>query len=514
MTFKTSITLLSIGFSTLTATPALADITADDLWNSYQTIAETVGGELTATTTRDGNKVRFSEAKLNFSLDFPEGSASVALFYPTLSYTDNADGTVAMDMDGDHLYKVVITGLNPDTDTMSAEFVLNYSDAELIASGSPDEITFTYAMDAYRFGLQNLTANNIPELEDFAFSFTGEGSGLNGSSRITLGDLVTITDRAKVSSLNYNAQMKDQSGIETVTSATYTDMASDVSVALPTGGMSITNLAAALKQGLSLDSSGTYGASSTQTSAQLDGEEVMSQSMTGGASTGRVSANKDAIQMTGKVADVSIDVAAGAGFPFDLSAKLAQLGMDIKMPVTASEAPQDYTVALSLGDLTVNEELWSLFDPAAVLPREPATIDVDLTGQTTVFQDFMNFAKMMELSDNDVPLELNALTIKNFLISAAGASLSATGDFAFNNDDLTSFDGIPAPSGSAEVQISGANGLIDKLIEMGLIAESDAMGARMMMGMLAVPGEGEDSLKSNLEITEDGQILANGQRIK
>ena len=188
--------------------------------------------------------------------------------------------------------------------------------------------------------------------------------------------------------------------------------------------------------------------------------------------------------------------------------------MDIKMPVTASEAPQDYTVALSLGDLTVNEELWSLFDPTAVLPREPATIDVDLTGQTTVFQDFMNFAKMMELSDNDVPLELNALTIKNFLISAAGASLSATGDFAFNNDDLTSFDGIPAPSGSAEVQISGANGLIDKLIEMGLIAETDAMGARMMMGMLAVPGEGEDSLKSNLEITEDGQILANGQRIK
>jgi len=155
-----------------------------------------------------------------------------------------------------------------------------------------------------------------------------------------------------------------------------------------------------------------------------------------------------------------------------------------------------------------------LFDPAAVLPRDPATIDVNLTGQTTVFQDFMNFAKMMELSNDDVPLELNALTVKNFLISAAGASLSGTGDFAFNNDDLTSFDGMPAPSGSAELQIAGANGLIDKLIQMGLIAESDAMGARMMMGMLAVPGDGDDTLKSKLEITEDGQILANGQRIK
>ena len=121
---------------------------------------------------------------------------------------------------------------------------------------------------------------------------------------------------------------------------------------------------------------------------------------------------------------------------------------------------------------------------------------------------------MMELSGGDTPLELNALTIKNVLISAAGASLSGTGDFTFNNDDLVSFDGLPAPSGTADIQISGANGLIDKLIQMGLIEESDAMGARMMMGMLAAPGDGDDTLKSKLEITEDGQVLANGQRIK
>lgn len=40
------------------------------------------------------------------------------------------------------------------------------------------------------------------------------------------------------------------------------------------------------------------------------------------------------------------------------------------------------------------------------------------------------------------------------------------------------------------------------------------MGARMMMGMLAVPGEAEDTLTSKIEISEDGQIHANGQRIK
>ena len=49
---------------------------------------------------------------------------------------------------------------------------------------------------------------------------------------------------------------------------------------------------------------------------------------------------------------------------------------------------------------------------------------------------------------------------------------------------------------------------------MGFVSANDAMGARMMMGMFAVPGEGEDSLKSRIEINGQGQILANGQRIR
>ena len=109
---------------------------------------------------------------------------------------------------------------------------------------------------------------------------------------------------------------------------------------------------------------------------------------------------------------------------------------------------------------------------------------------------------------------LNAVTIQELLVSAAGAKLTGTGDFAFNNDDLTSFDGMPAPSGEANLSLTGANTLMDKLIEMGLMSDDDAMGARMMMGMLAVPGEGEDTLNSKIEISEDGKILANGQRIK
>jgi len=36
----------------------------------------------------------------------------------------------------------------------------------------------------------------------------------------------------------------------------------------------------------------------------------------------------------------------------------------------------------------------------------------------------------------------------------------------------------------------------------------------MMMGLFARPGEAEDELISTIEVNAEGQVLANGQRIK
>jgi hypothetical protein len=50
---------------------------------------------------------------------------------------------------------------------------------------------------------------------------------------------------------------------------------------------------------------------------------------------------------------------------------------------------------------------------------------------------------------------------------------------------------------------------------MGLLPEDQAMGARMMMGMFARPGDGEDTLVSKIEVDgASGSISANGQRLK
>ena len=94
--------------------------------------------------------------------------------------------------------------------------------------------------------------------------------------------------------------------------------------------------------------------------------------------------------------------------------------------------------------------------------------------------------------------------------------MAGSGAARFDNTDLVTFGGFPKPSGTLDLTVKGANALIDRLVGIGLLKDQDAMGARMGMGMIAKPAPelGEDALKSHLEMTDEGQVLANGIRLR
>jgi hypothetical protein len=138
---------------------------------------------------------------------------------------------------------------------------------------------------------------------------------------------------------------------------------------------------------------------------------------------------------------------------------------------------------------------------------------LDLSGKAKVLVDFLDPDAAAAMATT-APGELQALTVDKVLVNAAGAKLEGSGDFTFDNTDTTTFPGMPKPVGAVDVTLAGGNGLLDKLVAMGLLPDEQAMGARMMMGLFAVPGDAPDTLKSKVEFTQDGQVLANGQRIK
>ena len=242
----------------------------------------------------------------------------------------------------------------------------------------------------------------------------------------------------------------------------------------------------------------------------VEDDQPINIEMTAGSSEVDVAFSGDGIEYVGDGSDIAINL-AGGDIPFPVAFTLEEMGYEFAMPLAASEDEQDFALGLTFGGLSVPEMLWNIFDPSAILPRDPATVSFTLDGKTRIFTDLMD--PSIEDSE-EFPGELTALTLSDFVVEVAGAELTGEGDFTFDNSDLESFDGMPRPLGAAEFRLLGGNGLLDKLIQMGFVGEDDAMGARMMMGLFATPGPAEDELNSRIEVNEQGHVLANGQRIK
>ena len=104
----------------------------------------------------------------------------------------------------------------------------------------------------------------------------------------------------------------------------------------------------------------------------------------------------------------------------------------------------------------MSDNLWTMFDPAGALPRDPATIVLDTTGTARVLLDFMDPEAVEKWETSDVaPGELHSLKINEFLVSLIGAELTGDGDFKFDNSNTDGFGGLPAPSGVAKYDACG-----------------------------------------------------------
>jgi Uncharacterized protein conserved in bacteria (DUF2125) len=195
----------------------------------------------------------------------------------------------------------------------------------------------------------------------------------------------------------------------------------------------------------------------------------------------------------------------GSQIPFPVDISLAESAFNFVLPVTKSDAPQPFAMLVKVIDLTVSDAIWDMVDPTKQLPRDPATVVVDASGMATMLIDLMDPANA---NSQAMPGQLDQVSLNALQVKVAGAELTGSGAATVDNSA-----GVPKPVGAVDLKLVGANALIDKLVAMGLIPEDQAMGARMMMGMFAVPA-GEDELTSKIEFKEDGGIYANGQRIQ
>ncbi|MEL7027465.1 MAG: DUF2125 domain-containing protein, partial [Pseudomonadota bacterium] len=245
------------------------------------------------------------------------------------------------------------------------------------------------------------------------------------------------------------------------------------------------------------DPSGTFNLTSTAASGTFDGD-ISSDGLTyGGGNT-----------------DLNVAM-SGSSIPFpQLTFSIAESEGRLAMPVSAGEEAGDFGLLLKIVDLEMSDAIWGMFDPAQQLPRDPATLVVDIAGKAKWFIDIFDPEVQENMTPGEMPGEVETLDINALQLTVAGAELTGEGAFEFDNSGSGAFAPAPSPFGTLSLELTGGNGLLDTLVVMGLIPQEQAMGARMMLGLFARPGAGEDSLVSTIEVGKDGSVSANGQRIR
>jgi len=486
---------------------ALADVTAQDVWDDWQTYMSQMGNTVSGQQSVSGNVTTITDVVV--ATEIPDEGGSFNIAFPQMTLTENGDGTVSIGVP--ESFPMTISG-EEEGEAFSVEIGYSHSGLEMVVSGTPDDMTYDYSAKTLGVSLDNLTVDG-ESLPDDVLGVDIGLTNIAGSSQMKIGENRDIDQKFTADGLTYDLAFSDpKSDDDGKIDGSLNQLTFEGTNVIPSD-FNVEDPQACFDSGFSFSGLFTYGPGKTSIAGTSKGEAF---SMGSESQGGRFGASMDSQRLAYDLEQNSSKLAVTtADLPFPIEIAMANAGFKFEFPVQQSEEIQPFGFAINLTDFTMSDVLWSIFDPAGALPRDPATIALDTTGTAKVLTNFFDPEALEDLETSEVaPGELHSLKINELLVSLVGAKLTGDGDFTFDNSNTAEFGGMPAPSGVANLKLVGANALIDKLIGMGLLSENDALGARMMMGLMAVPGEEPDTLNSKIEFTEDGQILANGQRIK
>ena len=123
------------------ATPSFADITPDDVWGSWQSYLSGFDLDIKATEERSGDDIFITD--LTVSFEIPEEDGTITLIFPDMDFVSRGDGTVELKYGADMQFTALLEGDGgPDT---KASIDVAHTGLSAIASGDPDDITYTYS---------------------------------------------------------------------------------------------------------------------------------------------------------------------------------------------------------------------------------------------------------------------------------------------------------------------------------------------------------------------------------
>lgn len=538
------LTSSAIALAAMTA-PAFADVTSEQVWQSWVDYYSSAGYQIKeGKREQAGDTLTLTDVTVSTEDGDPATTGQMTLTVPQITMTETGDGKVRT------VYADQMTGSFSGTDSdardFSANFTVDMAGNAMVTSGAAEDMTHELDYPVMDITLTTMKSDGKEQPLPIKVSLKNS----TGKMHNVAGATAKYDYDFKSESLTFTGDVTDEGGDKVKFSGDMAGLDMVGKMSLPSGSDLAKDLNAALKAGLILDGTVKFGA----TAAMFDfaAEPVDGQAQT---AAGKYDAkgfdltfamSQDGLTYQGNSGQAAFELTT-SDMPFPIKYAAESASFDLQLPVMKADAAQPFKFAYSLGGLTLGDEIWGLFDAQGVLPRDPASLDLDLTGLMQVNADLFDPATMAEQvmpgaepADTDMdsaetpavpeagtadtaatdampevapePLLPTEMTINQFALNMLGAKVTATG--ALKAPEGADIATAP-PVGQIKAEYEGVNGLIDKLASMGLIPEDQIMGVRMMLAMFAKPvTEGEDKLTTDLEFKEDGSIFANGQQIQ
>jgi hypothetical protein len=480
----------------IACSPALAQVSAADLWADWQATSAAIGQDLTAdvSQTADGlvldNFTTRTEAEGTTTLgrldrvtmtEMPDGSLSVELSNPystTITFPEDAGGPI-----------------------ITVEILMTHEGLDVSVTGTPDARTYVYEADTITVtegSISNDRGDPTPTIDmeivarDLAATYLLSASGGEPQRFESSGSTRTIAGRFDVlPPPDEEGQLKASFALGEMQST-----ASGTIVALSAMQQS----AEGLPDGFDLAGTTEYAWSRFEMSFETPSDAFDLYYANDGGNFGIALSNAELrydIAANGMVTRVS-----GTEIPVSVEASAASSELSLTVPLAASATPADAAVRLSYSDLAVNDEVWSLMDPTGGIPRNPLTVVLDATAQLQLVVDLLS-AEAMEMERP--PGELRALTVSELEVSFGDTALTGSADMTFAPGQI-----VPEPVGRADLSLVGGNALLDQLQGAGVLNAEQAGMARGVAGMFTRPGALPDTIETTIEFLEGGSITANG----
>ncbi|TCO73293.1 DUF2125 domain-containing protein [Rhodovulum euryhalinum] len=486
------------------AAPARADLTAEEVWSSWQAAAAGYGQTVTGTARREGDTLTVSG--LVATAQTPDNSATVSQS-GEIAFRERGDGSVEIVMPAS--FGITLDMRPAGGKPLLAEMSVAQDGLSMVASGSPEAITYDLSADDVTMTLDRAEVDGKPVDAEAVTGITG----MTGRYSLTGGETTRLTGEIAAAGARFDVAVNvPEDSVSIRYAGEVTDLAGRSEAVTPPG-MDTTRLGQMLAAGFASEGRVTHqGFAYAMTVADLSGSTDVAASFESGAID--IALGEDAMVYDVRSGPGQITM-SGPALPLpQIDLAFADSAFRLNLPMVETEDPADFELLTRTRGLTVSDGIWAMLDPAGQLPRDPANLVIDLAGKARWLVDITNPDAMAAATANAPPAELHELNVKDLQLSLAGAELTGNGAFVFDNSDKITFDGVPKPTGGLALKLEGANTLLDRLVAMGLIPQDQATGMRMMLGMFARPTGEADTMTSQIEVTPDGQVLANGQRLR